>query len=298
MDDKIWLAGQFEQHRDRLRALASRVLGSAAEADDAVQEAWIRLNRSDAEAVENLGAWLTTVVSRVCLNMLQARRNVPWAVEEEDLSSGSGVAAADGSGPEQVAVLADAVGLAVLVVLDNLTPPERVALVLHDMFAVPFDEIGLVLDRNATAARQLASRARRQVRAAVAGGGAARVRRARVVDDFVAAARRGDLESVVRLLHPQAVLRADDEAVRMGAPTEASGRRAILGIAGRARGMQPALVDGRPAAVWMPRGRLRVIFGFVVEGDAIAAIQLVAAPEKLERADVVLSGAEPDRPRR
>ena len=293
MDENAWLADQFEQYRSRMRAVAYRVLGSATEADDAVQETWIRFSRSDTSSIDNLGAWLTTVVSRVCLNMLQSRPARPLRAEETDVDrAGPETAPGTGPGPEQEALLADSVGLALLVVLDNLTPAERVAFVLHDMFAVPFDEIGPIIGRNATAARQLASRARRQVQGREPGHFADRARQARVVEAFLAASRRGDFEALLNVLHPDVVMRSDPAAARLGGPTELRGREEVAGLAGRGGGARAALVDGRPGAVWMPGGRLRVVFLVTVEEDQIVAIDVVAEPGELERAEIVLTEPE------
>jgi RNA polymerase sigma factor (sigma-70 family) len=290
VDENTWLIDQFEGHRGRLKAVASRVLGSSTEADDAVQETWIRFNRSDTSSVDNLGAWLTTVVSRVCLNILQSRRAKPLAAAEAELDLAEPEAALGASpGPEQEVVLADSVGLALLVVLDDLTPPERVALVLHDMFGVPFEEIGPIIARNAAAARQLASRARRQVQGQGLSRTADRVRQARVVEAFLAASRRGDFEALLNVLHPDVVMRADGAATRLGAPAEVRGRERVAGFARRARGARAALVDGRPGAVGMQGGRLRVVFVVTVEGDSIVAIDVVAEPDYIKRADVILT---------
>jgi RNA polymerase sigma-70 factor (ECF subfamily) len=284
VDENTWLVDQFEGHRGRLKAVASRVLGSSTEADDAVQETWIRFSRSDTNSVDNLGAWLTTVVSRVCLNMLQSRRGKAEA--ELDLVEPE---SAPGPGPEQEAVLADSVGLALLVVLDDLTPAERVALVLHDIFGVPFEEIGPIIARNAAAARQLASRARRQVQGQGLSRSADRVRQARVVEAFLAASRGGDFEALLNILDPEVIMRADQAAVRLGAPRELRGREQVAGFARRARGARAALVDGQPGAVWMPRGQLRVVFLVTVEGDSIVAVDVVAEPDQLERTNLVLT---------
>jgi RNA polymerase sigma factor (sigma-70 family) len=289
MDENAWLVDQFEQYRGRMRAVAYRVLGSSTEADDAVQETWIRFSRSDPRSIDNLGAWLTTVVSRVCLNMLQSRSVRPsWAEADLDLV-GPETAVGTGPGPEQEALLADSVGLALLVVLDDLTPAERVAFVLHDMFGIPFDEIGPIIGRNATATRQLASRARRQVQGQGRGHSADRARQAQVVEAFLAASRRGDFEALLSLLDPDVVMRADPAAARMGGPTELRGREQVARFARRGGGGRAALVDGQPGAVWMPGGRLRVIFIVTVEGDHIVAIDLVAEPGQLEGANIVLT---------
>jgi RNA polymerase sigma factor (sigma-70 family) len=284
MDERDWLARRFEDHRGRLRAVAYRMLGSASEADDAVQEAWLRLSRSDADAVENLGGWLTTVVARVCLNMLQARRSrreEPVGGDLPDPVAHRG----DDHDPEQQALAAEGVGLALLVVLDTLTPAERLAFVLHDLFAVPFEEIAPIVDRSPAAARQLASRARRRVQGAPPPD-ADLARQRAVVDAFLAASRQGDFEALLALLDPDVVLRADPAAVRTGAAAEVRGAAAVAGtFSGRAQTARPALVDGAPGAVWAPGGRPRVAFGFTVADGRILAIDLLADPERLARVE-------------
>jgi RNA polymerase sigma factor (sigma-70 family) len=285
MDEGDWLARRFEEHRGRLRAVAYRMLGSASEADDAVQEAWLRLSRADAGAVDNLGGWLTTVVARVCLNMLQARRSR----REEPVGGGLPDPVAqrgDGDDPEQQALEAEGVGLALLVVLDTLTPAERLAFVLHDLFAVPFEEIAPIVGRSPAAARQLASRARRRVQGAPAPD-ADRGRQRAVVDAFLAASREGDFEALVALLDPEVVLRADPAAVRTGADAEVRGAAAVAGtFSGRARAARPALVDGVPGAMWAPGGQPRVVFAFTVRHGLIVRIDLLADPGHLARMDL------------
>jgi RNA polymerase sigma factor (sigma-70 family) len=280
-----WLAERFEAHRAHLRAVAYRMLGSGSEADDAVQEAWLRVSRADTGRVENLGGWLTTVVARVSLDMLRAR----GARREEPLDHlpDPALLPREGTDPEQEALLADAVGPALLVVLDTLTPAERLAFVLHDLFGVPFDEIAAILGRSPAAARQLASRARRRVQGADPDPGADRTRQRRVVDAFLAAARDGDFEALVALLDPDVVLRADPAAVQVGADAEVRGAPAVAGaFAGRARIARPALVDGVPGAVWAPGGRPRVAFAFAFAGGRIAAIDLVADPDRLRQVEL------------
>ena len=283
VDDRDWLAARFDNHRAHLRAVAYRMLGSASEADDAVQEAWLRLSRAVTTDVENLGGWLTTVVSRVCLDMLRSRTARREAlVETPEL--------ADGGDPAHDAELADSVGLAMLVVLDTLAPAERLAFVLHDMFAVPFDEIAPIVGRSPEAARQLASRARRRVQGATAGGADVERRRA-VVDAFLAASRGGDFAALLALLDPDIELRADAAAVAMGADREVRGAEAVAQtFSGRARAAQPALVDGDPALVWSQGGRPRVVFEFTVSDDKVVAIQMVADAERLSAMDLVLDG--------
>jgi RNA polymerase sigma factor (sigma-70 family) len=290
MDDRDWLAGQFEAHRGHLRAVAYRMLGSSSEADDAVQEAWLRLSRSDTSVVDNLGGWLTTVVARVCLNMLQARTARREDPVGEDLPDAAATRR-DRDDPEEQALEADAVGLALLVVLDTLTPAERLAFVLHDLFAVPFDEIAPIVERSPAATRQLASRARRRLQGAPPPD-ADLARRRAVVDAFLAASREGSFEALVALLDPDVVLRADQAAVRAGASTEVRGAAAVAGtFSGRARAARPALVDGAPGAVWAVGGQPRVVFGFTITDDRIVQIDLLADPDRLARLELaVLDG--------
>src|SRR3954447_21872195 len=226
MDDNAWLAERFEEHRAHLRAVAYRMLGSMGEADDAVQEAWLRLSRSDADAIENLGGWLTTVVGRVCLNMLRARRRR----REEPLGPhvpDPVIEAPDGSQPEHEALLADSVGLALLVVLETLPPAERLAFVLHDMFGVPFAQIAEIVNRTPDAARQLATRARRRVRGSTPTPDPDRARQREVVDAFFAAARDGDFEALVAVLDPDVVLHSDGGALRPAATVQVRGAEAV-----------------------------------------------------------------------
>jgi RNA polymerase sigma-70 factor (ECF subfamily) len=288
MDEGEWLAERFEENRAHLRAVAYRMLGSPGEADDAVQEAWLRLSRSDTSGVENLGGWLTTVVARVSLDMLRSRKSR----REETLDAhvhGPVAIPADGTDPEQEALLADSVGLALLVVLDTLTPAERLAFVLHDMFAVPFDEIAAIVARSPAAARQLASRARRRVQGAATVPDADLTRQRRVVDAFLAASRDGDFDALLALLDPDVVLRADGAAVQAGASREVHGAPAVAEtFSGRARFAQPALVNGAAGAVWAPGGQPRVVFGFTIARGTIVEIDLVADPERLRELDLVV----------
>jgi RNA polymerase sigma factor (sigma-70 family) len=287
MDDHDWLAERFEQHRTHLRAVAYRILGSAVDADDAVQEAWLRLARSDSSQVENLGGWLTTVVARVSLNMLQSRRT-----RREDpagsLLPEQTADTADGAGPEHQAVLADSVGLALLVVLDTLTPAERLAFVLHDMFAVPFEEIAPIVARSPTATRQLASRARRRVQGADTSTDTDLARRREIVRAFLAASRGGDLGALVAVLDPDVVLRADSAVVRIGAEAEVRGAQAVAGFfSGRARAARLALINGVAGLVWEAGGRPRVVFSFTLAGGKITAIDLLGDPATLGQLDLV-----------
>ncbi|MGD9694228.1 MAG: sigma-70 family RNA polymerase sigma factor [Thermoleophilia bacterium] len=289
MGDDDRLARRFEEHRPRLTAVARRMLGSADEAEDAVQEAWILLSRQDSGSIDELGSWLTTVVARVCLSMLRSRRAHPEVPLADDLA---GPVIPDAApGPAEEALLADTVGLALLVVLDTLGPAERVAFVLHDMFGVPFDEIAPVLGRNPAAARQLASRARRRVRGADPSElGDDRVRHAGVVDAFLAAARAGDFERLLALLDPDVELRADDATVRMGVPALMRGREQVRGVVRMARGATPALIGGDAAVVWLVGGRPRVVWRFTTAGDRITGIELIGEPGRIAALDLVIAG--------
>jgi len=293
MDENEWLAERFEEHRGHLRAVAYRMLGSLAEADDAVQDTWLRLSRSEADEVENLRAWLTTVVARVCLNMLRSRgvrREEFFGVRLPDP-----VVIPDGEfQPENEALLADSVGLALLVVLDTLTPAERLAFVLHDMFQLPFDEIAPMVGRTTAAARQLASRARRRVKGAaipIADPDLARQRN--VVDAFFSAARGGDFDALVALLDPDVVLRADWGTRR---PAMAGVIRGAAAVARQARPipgavLRPALVNGAAGMVVIVGGRPFVVMGFTVGGGRIVEIDAIADPERVGRiAAAVLAG--------
>jgi RNA polymerase sigma-70 factor (ECF subfamily) len=276
---------EFERHRTHLRAVAYRMLGSVSEADDAVQEAWLRLNRSDTSAVSNLGAWLTTVVGRVCLDMLRARRArredyVGAWLPEPIVSVDTAV------DPEQEALLADSVGLALLVVLETLSPAERLAFVLHDMFGISFDEIAPIVDRSPEAARQLASRARRRVQGAAPDPDADLAEQRRVVDAFLAAARGGDFEALLEVLDPSVVFRADRGALAPRAPAVVTGaedvaRTVLSRGAAFAPHARPAIVNGAAGLIVMPGGAPIAVIGFSVAGGRILEIDLVANPEKL-----------------
>ena len=289
MDEHEWLAGRFEEHRTHLRAVAYRMLGSVSEADDAVQETWLRLSRSDTSKVENLGGWLTTVLGRVCLDMLRSRKS------RREESLGARVpepiaGRADGADPEQEALLSDSVGLALLVVLETLTPAERLAFVLHDMFAVPFDEIAPIVGRSPDAARQLASRARRRVRGADTSYELDLTRQREVVDAFLAAARDGDFDALVAVLDPDVVLRSDRAALPADAPREVRGAPAVArrALVGRARAARPALVDGAVGVIVTPRGRLLIVLDFKIRDGKIVEIDAVADPERLNQLDLAL----------
>ncbi|HEX8102951.1 MAG TPA: sigma-70 family RNA polymerase sigma factor [Solirubrobacteraceae bacterium] len=284
MIEQADLAREFEAHRARLRAIAERILGTPAEADDAVQETWLRLSRTDAAAIENLGAWLTTVVSRVCLNVLRARE-----ARREDLAEQlpDPVVAAAGD-PLAEAELADGVGIALLVVLETLSPPERVAFVLHDLFAVPFGEIGTLLDRTPEAARQLASRARRRVRGGTAQGGVDRGRRQAIVDAFLAAGREGDFAGLLAVLDPDVVLRADFGPGGVRVTCGADRVAAQAGSFGKDTEIvtRRALVNGVPGSVSFRDGRPFSVLAFTIAGDRIAAIDILADPERLAGLDL------------
>jgi RNA polymerase sigma-70 factor (ECF subfamily) len=291
MHESQWLAERFEADRTHLRSVAYRMLGSLSEAEDAVQEAWLRLSRSGVAEVENLGGWMTTVVARVCLDMLRSRRSRrEEAFADRALEPvAAGQAAID---PEQEAVLGDSIGLALLIVLEKLTPAERVAFVLHDTFGIPFEEIAPVVGRTADATRQLASRARRRVRGATVGSEADLARQRDIVDAFRAASREGDLERLLALLDPEAVVRSDATAVGLGSAPEMRGAPAVAAFfKRRARGAVGAVVGGAPGMVWAPGGRPRVAFVFTLVGDRIAGIDLVADPTHLKELAVeILDG--------
>jgi RNA polymerase sigma factor (sigma-70 family) len=291
MNDQDWLAERFEDHRSHLRGVAYRMLGSLSEADDAVQEAWIRLSRTDTSDVENMRAWLTTVVGRVCLNMLRSRRTRRESPIDTHVPDPI-VSPEDGLDPEHEALLGDSVGLALLVVLDTLTPAERVAFVLHDVFAVPFDEIAPIVGRSAAAARQLASRARRRVQGAPVPDTDLDGQWA-VADAFLAAAREGDFERLLAVLDPDVVLRSDGGAARPGlvsivrgaetVATQAMGFRRFAGTATR------ALVNGVPGGVaWAPNGRPFAVVSMTVAGGRIVSIDILADPDRLNRLDLDL----------
>ncbi|MGV0742038.1 sigma-70 family RNA polymerase sigma factor [Mycolicibacterium sp. XJ870] len=288
MDDHDWLAARFEDNRPHLRSLAYRMLGSAEEAEDAVQEAWFRLSRTDSGAVENLGGWLTTVVARLCLNILQSRRSRP-ELSYDDAGLDHPAPVEGGGDPEHEALVADAIGPALLVVLDTLDPAERLAFVLHDMFAVPFDDIATVVGRSPAAARQLASRARRRVQGVSAPAGPAE-RQHEIVEAFLAASRTGDFAALLALLDPDVVLRADAAAVRMGATVVAHGPAAVAEtFTGRAQGARLATIDGLPGLAWSVGGQVRVAFDFTVRDGVVAAIDLLADPDLLAELDLVFS---------
>jgi RNA polymerase sigma-70 factor, ECF subfamily len=291
MDEREYLADRFEANRTHLRAVAYRMLGSVSEADDAVQEAWLRLSRSDTDAIDNLGGWLTTVVARVSLDMLRSRasrREEPLGAHVPEPI----VTREDGADPEREALLGDSVGLALLVVLETLAPAERLAFVLHDMFAMPFDEIAPIVGRSPAATRQLASRARRRVRGAAPAPDADLARQRQVVDAFLAAARGGDLDALVAVLDPDVVLRVDRGAMRPGASREVRGARAVAEqtrtFARLVRFARPALVNGAAGFVVAPRGRPVAVAGFTVARGRIVEIDLLADAARLRELDLAV----------
>ncbi|MGC0421794.1 sigma-70 family RNA polymerase sigma factor [Embleya sp. AB8] len=293
------LAELFETHRDRLRAVAYRMLGSSGDAEDAVQEAWLRLARVDAEDVDNLGGWLTTVVSRVCLDMLRSRRS-----RREDLTDrvpDDSPSSAAGSDPEHEALLADEVGRAMLVVLDRLAPAERVAFVLHDGFAMPFERIAPIVGRSPMTAKKLASRARGKVRGAPAVDHAELAAQRRVVEAFLAAARAGDVDALLAVLAPDVLRRGDRVALPAGRASEVRGAHAVaeeIAAFGRnARFAEPALVDGAVGVVVVPGSRLSLVIAVLVDGDRIAAYELIADPVRLRQLELrVLAADQPAAP--
>jgi RNA polymerase sigma factor (sigma-70 family) len=294
MDEHDWLAERFEVHRTRLRAVAYRMLGELSEADDAVQEAWLRLRHADTSDVENLGGWLTTVVARICLNMLhtrKSRREQPLDVHMPEPI----VSRHDALDPEHEALLADSVGLALLVVLDSLKPAERLAFVLHDMFAVPFEEIGPIVGRSATAARKLASRARRRVQGAAIAPDVDLSGQRAVVDAFLAASRAGDFEALLAVLDPDVVVRADRGGRSVGRSREVRGARAVaeqaLTFSQHAQFVQKALVNGAVGIVsWLPDGRPFAVVGFTVRHQKIVEIDILADPARLGDLNLAVLG--------
>jgi RNA polymerase sigma factor (sigma-70 family) len=291
MAERDWLAEQFEQNRGRLRGVAYRILGSLNEADDAVQEAWLRLSRTDEGSIENLGAWLTTVVARVCLDMLRSRNSR----REEPIGEGLVETVTSGrpwNDPEQEVLLADSVGLALLVVLGRLAPAERVAFVLHDMFALPFEEIAGILGRTPAAARQLASRARRRVQGASGASEASLAEQREVISAFLSALRAGDIEGMVAVLDPDVLVRVDEAAARPGGPREIHGARnwasGAVAFASIVRFVQPALVNGSVGLVWAPRGRLLRVLTFTLKQGKIARVEIIADRARLNQVELAV----------
>ena len=286
-----WLAQRLEEHRSQLSAVAYRMLGSISEADDALQVSWLRLSRSGTSGIENLGGWMTTIVARVCLNMLRSRssrREQPLGVHVPDPI----VSRADGIDPEHEALLADSVGLALLVVLETLTPAERLAFVLHDMFSVPFEEIAPIVGRSEVAARQLASRARRRVQGATPSPDTDLTHQREVVDAFLAASRDGDFEALLAVLDPDVVLRADAGAVRAGLSREVRGAAAVaeqaLFFSRAAPSARPALVNGAAGVVVASGGRPIAVMGFTVRHGKIVEIDILADPTRLRQLDLAV----------
>ncbi|KRE31594.1 sigma-70 family RNA polymerase sigma factor [Paenibacillus sp. Soil522] len=289
MNDHNWLVEQFEAHRNHLQAVAYRMLGSLSEADDAIQESWIRLSRSDTSGVENMGGWLTTIVSRVCLDMLRSRKS-----RREELTMVSipepVTSHQDGSDPEHEALLADSVGLAMLVVLGNLNPAERIAFVLHDIFALSFSEIAPIIGRNEAAARQLASRARRRVQGAETTSETAELKRKReLVDAFLAASRTGDFEKLLTVLDPNVVLRNDTAFSPVSNSPVVHGSQAVaMQFAGRAQGARLVIVNGSVGVIVAPRGRLLFVLELTVADDKITEIDMIADQARLHQLDIAV----------
>lgn len=299
MDERGWLTARFEENRLRLRGVAYRMLGSLSEAEDAVQEAWLRVNRVDAATIDNLGGWLTTVVSRVCLDMLRSRKSR----REEPIGAPATeprIERGEGADPEGEAVLADSVGVALLVVLDTLTPAERLAFVLHDLFAMPFHEIGPIVGRSPAAAKQLASRARRRVRGSPAPSNAGRDRQREVVEAFMRAARGGDLESLLAVLDPDAVIRIDGASrIAAGRADAADTTRELRGastwaaqLIAMSRGLrfvvQPAVIDGSVGLIVAPRGKLARALTFTFTNDKITRLEVIGDPARLRALDIAV----------
>jgi len=297
MAQHSWLTERFEENRPRLRGMAYSMLGSLSEAEDAVQEAWLRLNGVDTATIENLGGWLTTVVSRVCLDMLRSRRSrreEPIGAQATEPHTAHG----EGADPEGEALLADSVGAALLVVLDTLTPAERLVFVLHDLFGMPFDEICSIVGRSPAAAKQLASRARRRVRGSPAPSDAGRARQREVVEAFLRAARAGDLEGLLAVLEPDAVIRIDAAARIDAPPAEAGVAREVRGAATWARqfialsrgmrSVQPALIDGSVGLILAPRGHLVRALIFTFDDDKVTRLEAIGDPARLRELDIAV----------
>jgi RNA polymerase sigma factor (sigma-70 family) len=290
MDEHQWLAEQFEENRTHLQAVAYRMLGSLSEADDAVQEAWLHLSRADTTSVKNLGGYLTTIVARICLDMLRARNSRREQSLEASVSEPL-VRPESASDPESEALLADSVGLALLIVLDTLTPAERLAFVLHDVFSVPFEEIAPIVERSATAARQLASRARRRVRGARRVMEANRSEQRAVVEAFLSASREGNFAALLCLLDPSVVLRHDRSAVALGASGEVRGALAVAKqFVGRAQGARALLVNGAVGVAVAPQGRLLLVLDLRLAQGKISEINVIGEPARLQKLDLAVLG--------
>jgi RNA polymerase sigma-70 factor, ECF subfamily len=290
MNEQEWLAEQFEANRGHLRSVAYRMLGTVSEADDAVQETWLRLSRSDTRDVDNLAGWLTTVVARVCLDLLRSRKS--RREESLDAEANNLVASGAAQDPEREALLADSVGLALLVVLDTLTPAERLAFVLHDTFAVSFDEIGRIVGRTPAAARQLASRARRRIQGVTSVPNEDLRRQREIVGAFLAALRAGDFEGLLAVLDPDVVVHVDPGAGGPGAPPEIRGARnwaqGAIAFSRMARFVEPALLNGSVGLVFAPRGRLLRALTFRIEDGKIVEVEVIAKPERLNQLELSL----------
>lgn len=307
MDQRIWLTERFEENRPRLRGVAYRMLGSLSEAEDAVQEAWLRLNRIDTSTVENLDGWLTTVVSRVCLDMLRSRKSrreepIGPQINEPSVEPG------EGADPEGEAVLADSVGVALLVVLDTLTPAERLAFVLHDLFGMPFDEIGSIVGRSPDAAKQLASRARRRVRGSPAPSDAGRARQREVVEAFLRAARAGDITALLAVLDPDAVIRIDGAARLAGGAADAADETRelqgasmwagqFIALSRGLRSVQLARINGSVGLILAPRGKLSRALTFTCTDAKVTQVEVIGDPARLRDLDITVLGlGSPQRP--
>jgi len=293
MDESNWLAQRFEENRGHMRGVAYRMLGSLSEADDAVQEAWLRLSRSDPSSIQNLSGWLTTVVARVCLDMLRSRKSRGEESLDERMTDPVANKAAP-TDPEQEVLLADSVGIALLVILDRLTPAERLAFVLHDIFAVSFEEIATIVGRTPTAARQLASRARRRVQGTDSVPSASHSEQREVVYAFLAALRRGDVEGLLSVLDPDVLVKVDEGAGRPGGPREIRGARnwakGAIAFSQHARFAQAALVDGAVGAVFAPRGKLFSVLSFTITHGKIVQVDVIASPARLREIDLAVLG--------
>jgi RNA polymerase sigma factor (sigma-70 family) len=286
MDDIEWVAGQFQANRSRLEGMAYRMLGSRAEAEEAVQDAWLKVMGADQAAVDNLSGWLTTVTARLCLDRLRSRGTRPEDAVGFDVPEVTDSAAEND--PAEAAILAESVGTALLVVLDSLAPDERVAFVLHDVFAVPFDTIGEVVGRSPQATRQLASRARRRVQGTPAHGSVDLVQHRAIVEAFIRAARDGDFEGLVRLLHPDVVFEPDDAALRMGSRPRTRGAKDVASaVSGGARGARLVLANGLAAMAWAPGGSIRSVIQFTVDDDRISVITVTADADRIAQLEVV-----------
>jgi len=291
MNEANWLAQRFEENRGHLRGVAYRMLGSLTEADDAVQEAWLRLSRTEAGNIRNLSGWLTTVVARVCLDMLRSRKSRGEESLEERATDPL-TNKPHGADPEQEILLADSVGLALLVILDRLTPAERLAFVLHDVFAVPFEEIATIVERTPEAARQLASRARRRVQGTEIASSAARTEQRAVVDAFLAALRSGDVEGLVSVLDADVLVKVEEGAGRPGTPREIRGARnwarGAVAFSGAARFAQPVLVNGAVGVLFAPHGKLFSVLRFTFESGKIVQAEVIGSPGRLSELELTI----------